>query len=83
MLQCVAVCCSVLQCVAMCCSVLQCVAARCSVGPAADSQRVLRPTERCGYYTEIAHMFARELRGSDVVDLFFLRGGGDSCQCHM
>ena len=27
MLQCVAVCCSVLQCVAVCCSVLQCVAA--------------------------------------------------------
>ena len=26
MLQCVAVCCSVLQCVAVCCSVLQCVA---------------------------------------------------------
>ena len=31
MLQCVAVCCSVLQCVAVCCSVLQCVAASCSV----------------------------------------------------
>ena len=30
MLQCVAVCCSVLQCVAVCCSVLQCVAVRCS-----------------------------------------------------
>jgi len=27
-LQCVAVCCSVLRCVAMCCSVLQCVAVR-------------------------------------------------------
>ena len=31
MLQCVAVCCSVLQCVAACCSVLQCVAVCCSV----------------------------------------------------
>ena len=31
MLQCVAVCCSVLQCVAVCCSVLQCVAVSCSV----------------------------------------------------
>ena len=31
MLQCVAVCCSVLQCVAVCCSILQCVAVRCSV----------------------------------------------------
>ena len=31
MLQCVAVCCSVLQCVAKCCSVLQCVAVCCSV----------------------------------------------------
>ena len=30
-LQCVAVCCSVVQCVAMCCNVLQCVAVRCSV----------------------------------------------------
>ena len=30
-LQRVAVCCSVLQCVAVCCSMLQCVAARCSV----------------------------------------------------
>ena len=30
MLQCVAVCCSVLQCVAVCCSVLQCVAVCCS-----------------------------------------------------
>jgi len=30
-LQCVAVCCSVLQCVAVCCSVLQCVAVCCSV----------------------------------------------------
>ena len=30
MLQCVAVCCSVLQCVAVCCSMLQCVAVRCS-----------------------------------------------------
>ena len=29
MLQCVAVCCSVLQCVAVCCSVLQCVAVCC------------------------------------------------------
>ena len=28
MVQCVAVCCSVLQCVAVCCSVLQCVAVR-------------------------------------------------------
>ena len=31
MLQCDAVCCSVLQCVAVCCSVLQCVAVCCSV----------------------------------------------------
>jgi len=31
MLQCVAVCCSVLQCVALCCSVLQSVAMCCSV----------------------------------------------------
>ena len=31
MLQCAAVCCSVLQCVAACCSVLQCVAVYCSV----------------------------------------------------
>jgi len=31
MLQCVAVCCSVLQCVAVCCSVLQRVAVCCSV----------------------------------------------------
>jgi len=31
MLQCIAVCCSVLQCVAVCCSVLQCVAVWCSV----------------------------------------------------
>ena len=31
MLQCVAVCCSVLQCVAVCCSALQCVALCCSV----------------------------------------------------
>jgi len=31
LLQCVAVCCSVLQCVAVCCSVLQCVAVCCSV----------------------------------------------------
>ena len=31
MLQCVALCCSVLQCVAVCCSVLQCVAVCCSV----------------------------------------------------
>ena len=31
MLQCVAVCCSVLQCVAVCCSVLQCVVVCCSV----------------------------------------------------
>ena len=31
MLQCVAVCCSVLQCVVVCCSVLQCVAVCCSV----------------------------------------------------
>jgi len=31
MLQCVAVCCSVLQCVAVCCSVLQCVAACVSI----------------------------------------------------
>ena len=31
MLQCVAVCCSVLQFVAVCCSVLQCVAMCCSV----------------------------------------------------
>ena len=31
MLQCIAVCCSVLQCVAVCCSVLQCVAVCCSV----------------------------------------------------
>ena len=31
MLQCVAVCCSVLQCVAVCCSALQCVAVCCSV----------------------------------------------------
>ena len=31
MLQCVAVCCSVLQCVAVCCSVLQCSAVCCSV----------------------------------------------------
>ena len=31
MLQCVAVCCSVLQSVAVCCSVLQCVAVCCSV----------------------------------------------------
>ena len=31
MLQCVAVCCSVLQCIAVCCSVLQCVAVCCSV----------------------------------------------------
>ena len=31
MLQCVAVCCSVLRCVAVCCSVLQCVAVCCSV----------------------------------------------------
>ena len=31
MLQCVAVCCSVLQCVVVCCSVLQCVAVSCSV----------------------------------------------------
>ena len=31
MLQCVAVCCSVLQCVAVCCSVLQCDAVCCSV----------------------------------------------------
>jgi len=30
-LQCVAVCCSVLQCVAVCCSVLQCVAVCCSM----------------------------------------------------
>ena len=30
MLQCVALCCSVLQCVAVCCSVLQCVAVRCT-----------------------------------------------------
>ena len=30
MMQCVAVCCSVLQCVAVCCSVLQCVAVCCS-----------------------------------------------------
>jgi len=30
-LQCVAVCCNVLQCVAVCCSVLQCVAVCCSV----------------------------------------------------
>jgi len=30
-LQCAAVCCSVLQCVAVCCSVLQCVAVRCSL----------------------------------------------------
>ena len=30
MLQCVAVCCSVMQCVAVCCSVLQCVAVCCS-----------------------------------------------------
>ena len=30
MLQCVAVCCSLLQCVAVCCSVLQCVAVCCS-----------------------------------------------------
>jgi len=30
-LQCVAVCCSLLQCVAVCCSVSQCVAVRCSV----------------------------------------------------
>ena len=30
MLQCVAVCCSVLQCVAVCCSVLQCVAVCCT-----------------------------------------------------
>ena len=31
MLQCVAVCCSVLQCVAVCCSMLQCAAVYCSV----------------------------------------------------
>jgi len=31
MLQCAAVCCSVLQCTAVCCSVLQCVAVCCSV----------------------------------------------------
>ena len=31
MLQCVAVCCSVLQCVAVCCSVLQCAAVCCSM----------------------------------------------------
>ena len=31
MLQCVAVCCSVLQCVAVCCSMFQCVAVCCSV----------------------------------------------------
>ena len=31
MLQCVAVCCSVLQCVGVCCSALECVAVRCSV----------------------------------------------------
>ena len=30
-MQCVAVCCSVLQCVAVCCSVLQCVSLCCSV----------------------------------------------------
>ena len=31
MLQCVAMCCSVLQCVAVCCNVLKCVAMCCSV----------------------------------------------------
>ena len=40
-LQCVAVCCSVLQCVAVCCSVLQCVAVCCSVCIGGDNLEVL------------------------------------------
>ena len=37
MLQCVAVCCSVLQCGAVCCSVVQCIAVRCSVSTHCDT----------------------------------------------
>ena len=42
MLQCVAVCCSVLQCVAVCCSVLQCVAVWCSVVQFVESYHIGR-----------------------------------------
>ena len=49
MLQCVAVCCSVLQCVAVFCSVLQCVAVYCSV-----LQCVLQEAARCNVGVRIA-----------------------------
>jgi len=41
-LQCVAVCCSVVQCVAVCCSVLQCVAVCCSVVQCGAAANVLQ-----------------------------------------
>ena len=43
MLQCVAVCCSVLQCVAVCCSVLQCVAVQICSSSAASGSSHLPP----------------------------------------
>ena len=43
MLQCVALCCSVLQCVAVCCSVLQRVAVCCSISRAKESSSLIVP----------------------------------------
>ena len=53
MLQCVAVCCSVVQCVAVCCSVLQCVAVCCSVLQCVAVRRMRKETMR---RNQLAHI---------------------------
>ena len=53
MLQCAAVCCSVMQCVAVCCSVMQCVAVCCSVLQCVADQH----GQACG--NEVGHSFSK------------------------
>ena len=60
MLQCVAVCCSVLQCVAVCCGVLQCVAVCCSVCIARE----------CAYF----EYYVRNVYSCMVVELYMCCG---------
>ena len=64
-LQCVAVCCSVLQCVAVCCSVLQCVAVCCSVLQCvAVCCSVLQCVCSTGYITKVPLSFIYVFQGT-------------------
>ena len=76
MLQCVAVCCSVLQCVAVYCSVLQCVAACCRLVQRVAVwcrvlQCVIQPTRSRIYFHSRFHPWFRSVEFSDSVLQYF------------